>query len=155
MVGMIKPKVLVADSGGTVYEFGSERHYVDEVNGLTNSARLPRIAKALVDALNSGSGAGRLKKPITILIDGQVAELEDKLLDWLGLLPDDAIDKLIKLFERAEGHGREHGDVGILFGLCFDPSVKGVQVAIPNVFQTGLIPVVITTGEGVLKLGAN
>ncbi len=71
-----------------------------------------------------------------------------------GILPDDAIEKLINLFERAEKHSREHGRVGILFGLCFDPDVGDVQVSIPNVFQTGLIPVVITAGPDVFKMEA-
>jgi hypothetical protein len=154
MAGSLKPMELVPDRkdgepGEPLYQFRSERHYLDEINDLTSPERLPTIAKTLVDALNAQGG---LKKPIEILVDGKYDELDDKLLGWLGNLPDHAKEKLIHLFERAEKHSEKHGRVGILFGLCFDPDVKDVQVSIPNVFQTELIPVVITAGPKVLQL---
>jgi hypothetical protein len=154
MAGDLKQMELVADPkdgqpGETLYEFRSRKRYVDQINELTNSEHLSAIAKALVDALDAASG---LREPITILVDGKYDDFDTKLLDWLGLLPNDAVEKLVNLFKRAERHSEEHGRVGIVFGLCFDPSLEGVQVSIPNVFQTGLIPVVITSGPGLLRL---
>ena len=154
MAGSLKPMELVSDPksgepGEPLYKFRMSRHFVDEINERTSPERLPTIAKTLVDALNANAG---LELPIAILVDGKYDELDTKLLSWLGNLPDHAIEELINLFGRAEKHSKEHGRVGILFGLCFDPDVEDVEVSIPNVFQTGLIPVVITVGPKVLQL---
>jgi hypothetical protein len=153
MGGAIQQKELIpvraGGSGEPIYEFRSGQGWVDDVNELTNSEHLPKIAKALVDALNAEAG---LELPITILIDGKIDDPDDKLLGWLGLLPKDAIEKLSSVIRRAEMHRERHEKIGILFGLCFDPTIEGVQVAIPNVSQSGLIPVVITAGKKVLKL---
>jgi hypothetical protein len=155
MGGNIQQIAIVPDPKGgpadVLYQFKSDKRYVDEVNNVTNAAHLWKVADQLVSDLESEISKGKLGQPITILTNGAPDPVKDKLLAWLGLLPPEAIDKLIQLFLRAVKHER----VGIVFGLCYDPSVKGVQVAIPNVQQDGLIPVVITAGNDAFSLTPN
>jgi hypothetical protein len=154
MVGMIQQKTLENDpSGETLYEFRRQRHYIDELNELTSPEHLPKVAKALVDSLKKANPED-WEKPIEVLIDGQIrdnSDLPEKLLGFLRNLGPDVKEQLIRVFERAEKHPDWH--VGVLFGLCYDEDMKvGFQVSIPNVFQSGRIPVMITAGPAYLTV---